>query len=103
KSLIIEGIYKEGNFGHQNLSSFLVEKLHQDYSYLSLVFSKTEGKSIRQFQQDVKIMRVKELLEYDELNISEIADSLGYGNAAYLSTHFKQTTGLTPSEYKNKG
>lgn len=102
KSLIIDGIYEEGNFDQQNLSSYLSKKLNQDYSHLTHVFSKTEGKSIREFQQDVKIMRVKELLEYDELNIAEIADRLGYGNAAYLSTHFKKATGLTPSEYKNQ-
>ncbi|HET8809709.1 MAG TPA: helix-turn-helix domain-containing protein [Flavobacteriaceae bacterium] len=100
KSLILDWVHQEENSGNKNLSDILTEKLHRDYSFLSHVFTKTEGKSIQQFQADVKIMRIKELLEYDELNVSEIADVLGYGNAAYLSTHFKKATGLTPSQYK---
>ena len=100
KTIIINGIYRENNAGNKTLSAILSEKLHRDYSFLSHVLSKTEGKSIQQFQADVKIMRIKELLEYDEKNIAEIADELGYGNAAYLSTHFKKATGLTPSQYK---
>lgn len=102
KSIIIDGLYPKENFGHKNLSAILSEKLHRDYSLLSHIFTKTEGKSIQQFQADVKIMRVKELLEYDELNISEIADVLGYGNAAYLSTQFKKATGISPSQYKRQ-
>jgi AraC-like DNA-binding protein len=71
-----------------------------DYSHLSSLFSRMDGKSIQQFQQKIKTERVKELLEYDELSISEIAMDLGYGSAAYLSTQFKKSTGLTPSQYK---
>ncbi len=73
-----------------------------DYSHLSSLFSKTEGKSIHHFQQEIKTERVKELLEYDELSISEIANEMGYSSAAYLSTQFKKSTGSTPSEYRNK-
>lgn len=102
KTIIIDGLYPKENFGNKTLSTVLSEKLHRDYSLLSHVFTKTEGKSIQQFQADVKIMRVKELLEYDELNISEIADKLGYGNAAYLSTQFKKATGISPSQYKRQ-
>ena len=80
----------------------LSDELHMDYSHLSSIFSKTEGKSIQQFQQDIKSERVKELLEYDEMNISEIANDLGYSSAAYLSTQFKKSTGLTPSEYRTR-
>jgi AraC family transcriptional regulator len=96
------GIYEDKNFSNKNLSVVLREKLHMDYSHLSSIFSRIEGKSIQQFQQEIKSERVKELLEYDELNISEIADDLGYSSAAYLSTQFKKSTGLTPSEYKLK-
>ncbi len=100
KSLIIEEIYHPEVMAHQTLSSWLSEKLHQDYSVLSAVFSKTEGKSIRDYYGDVRIMRAKELLEYDEMSIAEIAYDLGYADASYLSNHFKKATGLTPSMYK---
>ena len=100
KSVIIKGIYEDKNFSNKNLSVILSEELHMDYSHLSSVFTRTEGKSIQQFQQEIKSERVKELLEYDELNISEIANDLGYSSAAYLSTQFKKSTGLTPSEYR---
>lgn len=102
KSLIIEWIYEEEPLRPENLSVMLSGELHRDYSHLSNIFSKTEGRSIRDFHRDVKIMRIKELLEYNELTVSEIANDLGYGNAAYLSTQFKQVTGLTPSEYKRE-
>ncbi len=100
KSVIINGIYEDKSFSNKNLSVVLQEELHMDYSHLSSIFSKIEGKSIQQFQLEIKTEKVKELLEYDELNISEIANDLGYSSAAYLSTQFKKSTGLTPSEYK---
>ncbi|MFO7720448.1 MAG: AraC family transcriptional regulator [Gillisia sp.] len=100
KSIIITGIYEDRTFHHRNLSDILSEQLHSDYSHLSSVFSKTEGKSIKKFQQEIKSERVKELLEYDELNISQIALDLGYSSAAYLSTQFKKSTGFTPSQFK---
>lgn len=102
KSVIIKGIYDDRNFNNKNLSSVLSEELHMDYSHLSTIFSRMEGKSIQQFQQEIKSERVKELLEYDEMNISEIANDLGYSSAAYLSTQFKKSTGLTPSQYRTK-
>ena len=100
KSIIIKGIYDDRNFGNNNLSVILGDELNMDYSHLSSLFSRMEGKSIQQFQQEIKTERVKELLEYDELSISEIAMDLGYSSAAYLSTQFKKSTGLTPSQYK---
>lgn len=100
KSIVIKGIYEERNFSNKNLSVILSEELHMDYSYLSSLFSKMEGKSIQHFQQEIKTERVKELLEYDELSISEIATDLGYSSPAYLSTQFKKSTGLTPSNYR---
>ncbi len=100
KSVIIQGIFDDKNFSNKNLSAVLSEELHMDYSHLSSIFSRVEGKSIQQFQQEIKSERIKELLEYDEMNISEIANDLGYSSAAYLSTQFKKSTGLTPSEYR---
>lgn len=100
KSLILKGIYKNKKFKNKNLSTVLREKLNYDYSYISSIFTKTEGKSIQEFQMEMKIKRVKELLEYDELSISEIALELGYSSAAFLSTQFKKATGENPSQYK---
>lgn len=100
KSVIIIGIYEDKDFRKNNLSVILSEELNLDYSHLSSLFSRMEGKSIQQFQQEIKTERVKELLEYDELSISEIAIDLGYSSAAYLSTQFKKSAGITPSQYK---
>ncbi len=100
KSVIISEIYEGDGLTHQNLSVILSEQLHYDYSHLSSVFKTSEGKSINAFQQNIKIERIKELLEYDELSIGQIADDLGFGNAAYLSTAFKKHTGITPSQYR---
>jgi len=100
KSIILKQIFEEEAATHQNLSDILSEQLHFDYSHLSSIFSKTEGKSIQQYQNEIKVERIKELLEYDELSISEIAFKLGFGSSAYLATQFKKITGLTPSKYK---
>lgn len=100
KSIILGEIFQDDLQKNQNLSVTLSEQLHFDYSHLSSIFSKTEGKSIQTYQNELKVERIKELLEYDELSISEIADKLGFGSAAYLSTQFKNITGITPSHYK---
>lgn len=100
KSIIISDIYEGEGSGNQNLSVILSKQLHFDYSHLSNLFTAIEGKSINTFQQNIKIERIKELLEYDELSIGQIADDLGFGNAAYLSTAFKKHTGITPSQYR---
>lgn len=100
KSIIISDIYEGESLAHQNLSVILSEQLHYDYSHLSNLFTALEGKNINTFQQNIKIERIKELLEYDELSIGQIADDLGFGNAAYLSTAFKKHTGITPSQYR---
>lgn len=101
KSLIIEKVYSEDP-SSQKLSSILSSSLHYDYSHITHIFSDIEGQSIQKFYNSVRIERVKELLNYDEWNIAMIADNLGYSTPAYLSTSFKKTTGLTPSEYKNR-
>jgi len=100
KAIILKEIFEADSDTHQNLSVTLSEKLHFDYSHLSSIFSRKEGKSIQTFQNELKVERIKELLEYDELSISEIAHNLGFGSAAYLSTQFKKITGMTPSKYK---
>lgn len=100
KSLIIKSIYEDLEYSNKNLSQILTENIPYDYSHLSSIFTKMEGRSIQAFQFAIKTERIKELLEYNEKSISEIADVLGFGSAAYLSTSFKKATGLTPSQYR---
>lgn len=100
KSILINEIYNVEDLNHKNLSVLLTEQLPFDYSYLSSIFSQIEGKSIQTYQSNLKVERIKELLEYNEKSISEIADMLGFGSAAYLSTSFKKATGITPTEYR---
>ncbi len=83
-----------------NWSTLLADDAHYDYGYLSNLFSSMEGITLEQYIIRQKIERVKELLFYDELNLSEIADRLGYSSVAHLSGQFKKITGLTPSELK---
>jgi AraC-like DNA-binding protein len=80
----------------------LSDKLNLDYPYLSSLFSELEGRTIEKYFISQKIERVKELLIYDELNLSEIADQMGYSSVAYLSNQFKKVTGLTPTQFKNQ-
>lgn len=102
KTLVVELVhYAEPlNIKH---SAYLSEKLNYDYSYLSKLFSEVEGITIEHYTIMQRIERVKELLIYDELSLSEIADKLGYSSVAHLSAQFKKVTGLTPTFYKNKG
>lgn len=83
-----------------NWSSVLSEELHYEYNYLSNLFSSVEGITLEQYIIRQKIEKVKELLFYDELNLSEIADRLGYSSVSHLSAQFKKVTGFTPSELK---
>lgn len=84
----------------QKLSDFLAEKLHRDYWTLSKTFSKTEGTTIERYLILLRVEKAKELIEYDEMNFSEIAYELGYNNINHLSGQFKQVTGMSMSEYK---
>lgn len=81
-------------------SAFLAETLNKDYNYLSNLFSSVEGTTIEQYLINQKIERVKELLVYDELSLSEIAHQLGYSSVQHLSNQFKKVTGLTPTHFK---
>lgn len=84
-----------------NFSAYISQKLLHDYNYLSNLFSEIEGLTIEKYFIAQKIEKVKELLKYDELSLSEIADRLGYSSVAYLSNQFKKQTGLTPTFYKS--
>jgi AraC family transcriptional regulator len=101
KSKVIQMIHHTDKVNLKfNWSSVLSEELHYEYNYLSNLFSSVEGITLEQYIIRQKIEKVKELLFYDELNLSEIAYRLGYSSVAHLSTQFKKVTGLTPSEMK---
>jgi AraC-like DNA-binding protein len=103
KTLIIQSIHYSKEQPAKNYSTFIAENLHHDYSYLSKLFSDTEGITIEQFIINQKIEKVKELLVYDEKSLSEISFDLGYSSVAHLSSQFKKITGLTPSAFKQSG
>lgn len=101
KTLIIEYIhYDKEKPKYVNFSDLLASELNHDYSYLSHLFSMVEGKTIEKYMILQRIEKVKELLVYDELSLSEISYKLGYSSVAHLSRQFKSVTGLTPSHYK---
>lgn len=100
KSVIIELIHYSDEQLKNNFSAYLSEKLNYDYTYLSNLFSEVEGTTIEHFMISHKIERVKELLVYDELNLTEIAWKLHYSSVAHLSNQFKKITGLTPTHFK---
>ena len=101
KSLIIEIIQHQNSELKSNLSDYLGQQLHHDYTYLSNLFSEVEGTTIEKYFIAQKIEKVKELLVYDELSLSEIAYQMNYSSVAYLSNQFKKVTGLTPTHFKN--
>lgn len=100
-NIIVEMVHYSDEFSNVNFSTFLSEKMHQDYHKLAEIFSKTKGVTIEHFIILHKIERIKELLIYDELSISEISYKMHYSSAAHLSRQFKQFTGLTPSFFKS--
>ncbi len=100
KSTIIEQIHYSEDDLRINFSEFLAEKLGYDYTYLSNLFSEVTGTNIQQFIIKHKIERAKELIIYDELNLSQIAWKLQYSSVQHLSNQFKKVTGLTPSHFK---
>lgn len=101
KSSIIEIIHQDNSELKSNLSDYLSSKLHHDYTYLSNLFSEVEGTTIEKYFIAHKIEKVKELLVYDELSLSEIAYQMNYSSVGYLSNQFKKVTGLTPTHFKN--
>jgi AraC-like DNA-binding protein len=101
KNVIIEMIHYMDELPKENYSDFISEKLNYDYTYLSNVFSEVKGITIQQFIIIHKIEKVKELLLYDELSLTEISYKLHYSSVAHLSNQFKKITGLSPSFYKS--
>jgi AraC-like DNA-binding protein len=101
KAVIIELVHYNDEQLKINLSDYLTEKLNHNYTYLANLFSEVKGITIEQFYLGHKIEKVKELLVYDELNLTEIAYRLHYSSVAHLSNQFKKMTGLTPSHFKS--
>lgn len=100
KSVIIEMIHYSDEIPKVNYSDYISEKLGYDYTYLANTFSEVKGITIQHFIILNKIERVKELLLYDELNLTEISYMMHYSSVSHLSNQFKKITGLTPSYYK---
>ncbi len=100
KSVIVEMIHYSEELPRVNYSEHISQKLNYDYTYLSNIFSEVKGITIQQFIIIHKIERVKELLLYDELNLTEISHKLHYSSVAHLSNQFKKITGLSPSFYR---
>jgi AraC-like DNA-binding protein len=100
KNVITEMIHYSDELPKTNYSDYISEKLDYDYTYLSNIFSEVKGITIQQFIIINKIEKVKELLLYDQLNLTEIAYKLHYSSVAHLSNQFKKITGLSPSFYK---
>jgi AraC-like DNA-binding protein len=100
KNAIIEMIHHAEDVPKVNYSEYISTQLNYDYTYLSNLFSEVKGITIQQFIILNKIERVKELLLYDELNLTEISYKLHYSSVAHLSNQFKKITGLTPSYFK---
>ena len=101
KNVIIEMIHYEDELPKTNFSDYLSEKLDYDYTYLSNLFSESQATTIEHFIIIHKIERVKELILYNELNLTEIAWKMHYSSVAHLSHQFKKITGLTPSFFKS--
>jgi len=100
RSAIIELVHFTEDQIKVNLSDFLSEKLEYDYTYIANLFSEMNGVTIEKFYLTHKIERVKELIVYGDLNLSEIAWKLHYSSVAHLSNQFKKFTGLTPTQFK---
>ena len=100
KTSILERVHYSEEPLKITFSEYLSEKFHQDYSSLSKLFSEIQGMTIEQYVITQKIEKVKELLVYDELSLSEIALQLNYSSVSHLSKQFKKVTGLTPTHFK---
>ncbi len=100
KNVIIEMVHYSEEAIKVNFSDYLSEKLNHDYTYLANLFSEVQGTTIEQFIIIHKVERIKELINYGELNITEIAWKMNYSSVAHLSNQFKKVTGLSPSHFK---
>lgn len=100
KTMVVDKIHHSSDELNIKWTDYISEKLHLDYKYLSSLFSSVESITFEQYIINQKIERVKELLVYDELTLSDIAFKLNYSSVAYLSNQFKKVTGMTPSQFK---
>ncbi len=100
KNVIIEMVHYADELPSVNYSDYISQKLNHDYTYLSNIFSEVKGITIQQFIINHKIEKVKELLLYDELNLTQISYKMNYSSVAHLSNQFKKVTGLSPSHFK---
>lgn len=100
KNTIIEMVHHADEVIKVNFSNYLSEKLNHDYTYMSNLFSEIQGTTIEQFIISHKVERIKELIIYNELSITEIAWKMNYSSVAHLSNQFKKVTGLSPSHFK---
>ena len=103
KNTIIDMVHTRDDIVKTKFSDFLSGKLDRDYTYLANLFSEVQGSTIEQFFISHKVERIKELIIYDELNITEIAWKMNYSSVAHLSNQFKKVTGLSPSHFKKLG
>lgn len=101
KNIIIQLVHHQNNHSKTNLSYLLSDQLSLDYNYLSNLFSEIEGTTIEKYYIAQKIEKVKELIQYNELSLSEIAYQLHYSSVAHLSNQFKKITGLSPTQFKH--
>lgn len=100
-NLVVETVHYSDELANVNFSTLLSEKLHKNYHYLAEIFSKTKGITIEHFIIMHKVERIKELIIYDKLNLTEISYKMHYSSVAHLSNQFKKVTGLTPTFFKN--
>ena len=100
KNAVVEMVHHSDEMIKTNFSYFLSQKLNHNYTYLANLFSEVQGITIEQFMIAHKIERIKELIIYGELNITEIAWKMNYSSVAHLSTQFKKATGLSPSQFR---
>lgn len=101
KNTVVEMVHYSDEDTKVNFSDYLKERLDHDYCYMSGLFSETQGTTIEQFIIAHKVERIKELIIYDELSISQIAWKMNYSSVAHLSNQFKKVTGLSPSKFKH--
>jgi len=100
-NVVIQMVHNTDEMIKINFSDYLTEKLNHDYNYMSKIFSEVKGITIQQFIIIHKIERIKELLLYHELNLTEISYKLNYCSVSHLSNQFRKVTGLSPSEFKH--
>ena len=100
KNIIIDMVHHTEESIKINFSDYLSDKLKHNYTYLANLFSEVQGTTIEHFIINHKVERIKELIIYGELNVTEIAWKMGYSSVAHLSTQFKKVTGLSPTHFK---